>query len=287
MVKKSGIPERLPPPNLVVSKKDADVQLEARIELGKKMLKWAIPTQEELSGAKELYRKWDDFNKEMLRRMFDSPEVSDEYRYIGFRVLGGQSFEEAIEDLLDNIRTRVNRLESIRERLILYKEPLGNISDAMHPTTSSLTSEKTVFIVHGRDDGSKETIARFLTRLGLKVTILHEQPNCGMTIMEKLEEYSSVAFAVILLTPDDEGRLARNGDLKPRARQNVVFELGYFIAKLGRNHVCPLLVEGVEQPSDFEGVVYVPYDDRGAWRFELAREIRAAGLDVDLNKIIE
>ena len=99
-----------------------------------------------------------------------------------------------------------------------------------------------------------------------------------MTVIEKIEFYSDVCFAVVILSPDDVGALATQSEqLNPRARQNVILELGYMVAKLGRDHVCALVKEGVEIPSDFTGVVYVTMDSAGAWKFELGKEIRPRG----------
>jgi predicted nucleotide-binding protein len=143
---------------------------------------------------------------------------------------------------------------------------------------------KKVFLVHGRDEAVKFAVARFLEKLGLEPVILHEQPNKGQTVIEKFEANSDVRFAVVLLTPDDEGRATTGKDLKPRARQNVILELGYFIGKLRRARVCALYKEGVDLPSDIHGVIYVPYDGAGGWCLELAKELKAAGIDVDLNR---
>lgn len=89
-------------------------------------------------------------------------------------------------------------------------------------------SEK-VFLVHGHDNELKETVARFLEKIGLIPIILHEQASKGQTIIEKFEEHSNVSYAIVLMTPDDVGNLKSNkGKLNQRARQNVIFELGYF-----------------------------------------------------------
>ncbi len=143
-----------------------------------------------------------------------------------------------------------------------------------------------VFVVHGHDHGLRAELARFLERLGLDVVILDEQPRAGRTIIENFERHADVRYAVVLLTGDDRGgtRDQRYEDQRPRARQNVIFELGYFAAKLGRQHVCALYKAGVEIPSDYQGVLYVPLDPHNAWRFALAKELRAAGLPVDLNR---
>ena len=145
-----------------------------------------------------------------------------------------------------------------------------------------------IFIVHGRDESARETVARFLERLELEPVVLHEQPNEGRTIIEKFEDYAGVGFAVVLLTPDDLGALKDEKDnLKPRARQNVVFELGYFIGKLGRKNVCALLKGDVEKPSDYDGVLYPRLDDEGGWKMALIQELKAAGFDVDANRAVQ
>ena len=145
---------------------------------------------------------------------------------------------------------------------------------------------RSVFVVHGRDNEAKQEVARLLERLSLKAVILHEQPSRGKTIVEKIEYYSELAFAVVILSPDDVGALAtEQSTLNPRARQNVILELGYMVARLGRDRVCALVKQGVEIPSDFDGVVYVSMDWNGAWKFELGRELKAAGVAVDLNAI--
>jgi predicted nucleotide-binding protein len=131
-------------------------------------------------------------------------------------------------------------------------------------------------------------VARFITKIDLEPIILHEQPNNGKTLFEKFETNSNdVGFAIVLLTPDDTGGLKQpKPSLKDRARQNVIFELGYFFGKLGRSRVCALHKGSVELPSDFYGIVYVQLDDAGGWQLNLAKELNSAGYNVDLNKVI-
>lgn len=143
-----------------------------------------------------------------------------------------------------------------------------------------------VFLVHGHD-ARKEEVARVLQRLtGSDPTILHEHPSRGETIIEKFERHAGdQAFAVILATADDVGGKAGSADQQPRARQNVIFEMGFFIGALTRQKVAVLHDEGVELPSDYQGVIYIPLDGTGAWRVDLAKELRAAGIDADTNKL--
>ena len=145
---------------------------------------------------------------------------------------------------------------------------------------------RSVFIVHGHDEGAREMVARFLERIGFKAVILHEQANRGRTVIEKVEANSEVGFAIVLLTPDDEGRKAGDSDFEPRARQNVLLELGYFIGRLGRENVCALKRGNVEIPSDFAGIVWEDMDGSGGWRQGLGRELQAAGHEIDWNKVM-
>ena len=144
-----------------------------------------------------------------------------------------------------------------------------------------------VFIVHGHDDGAKETVARFVDKLGFEAKILHEQVDSGATIIEKLEKHTDVGFAIVLYTECDIGGVIKSKpeDLKPRARQNVIFEHGLLIGKIGRANVVALVKSDVEIPNDISGVVYKPMDTGGAWKYSIAREMKSSGYDVDMNKI--
>lgn len=159
------------------------------------------------------------------------------------------------------------------------------VLDKPAPLVNLSTSK--VFIVHGHDEAAREATARFLERLGLEPVILHEQASGGRTIIEKMEHYSEVGYAVVLLTPDDEGRNKSQGEpYRDRARQNVILELGYFTGKIGRNRVCALHRGSVEIPTDYLGVLYVPLDEGGGWQLRLAKELKAAGFEIDMNKAI-
>jgi predicted nucleotide-binding protein len=186
------------------------------------------------------------------------------------------------------IEATVTQLESLRD---LLNERLVDMAGASlsptHPVPQQRPVGNRIFIVHGHDEAAKEIMARFVERLGLTPVILHEQPSSGNTIIEKLLAHMDVDFAVVLLTPDDVGSLVSTpSSLKSRARQNVVFELGLFVGALGRKKVCALYKGDVELPSDYQGVLYVPMDDAGGWKLLLAREMRHAGLDVDMNKAV-
>jgi predicted nucleotide-binding protein len=143
-----------------------------------------------------------------------------------------------------------------------------------------------VFVVHGREDGPREAVARFLEKLGLVPIILHEQANRGRTVIEKIEEHADVGFAVVILTPDDLGHLKGEPE-KPRARQNVLLELGFFVGKLSRQRVCALKLGDLEIPSDWQGVINAAFDEAGGWKIALAKELEAAEYEVDWNKVMQ
>ena len=188
---------------------------------------------------------------------------------------------------VDNLERAVPILQSMIDEIERYwpYEIAPSVSGETAVVQSQMNSR--VFVVHGRDAGTKETLVRFLENLNLDPIVLQELPDQGRTIIEKFEDYANGAgFAIVLFTPDDEGTLAdgTNGP-QPRARQNVIFELGYFIGKLGRDRACALVKGEVEMLSDYAGVLYIPFDDGGGWQFKLIRELQNAGFDVDANLV--
>lgn len=143
---------------------------------------------------------------------------------------------------------------------------------------SSGRSPNRVFIVHGQNDTARSAVVSFLSRVGLNGIVLHDQPNMGRHLLTKfIEEAELVTFAIVLMTDDDVGSL-KGHKLAPRARQNVILELGYFLSHLGQERVCALITPGLDTPSDFDGIVYIRMDDDGRWEAELERELLAAGM---------
>lgn len=160
------------------------------------------------------------------------------------------------------------------------------ISSTQGPSYPAASTTAPIFLVHGHDHRLLHEVARVLERAtGREVIVLHEQASRGRTVLEKFEDHAQLAsFAVVLLTADDVGG-AVGRQTKPRGRQNVVFELGFFFGKLGRARVCVLLEEGVEQPSDIAGLVYIAADASGSWKYRLSRELEAAGIQVAFDRI--
>lgn len=189
-----------------------------------------------------------------------------------------KSFNSGLDQAKGFLESRIGDLrERVAESGI---RPLANSA-----VTNSISRK--IFVVHGHDQGAKETVARFLARLDLEPIILHEQPDRGRTIIEKFEAHASdVNCAVVLLTADDVANSREDPDENElRARQNVIFELGFFVGRLGRGNTFALVEREVVTPSDIAGVIYIPLDD-GQWRLRLVKEIKAAGIDVDANRAL-
>jgi predicted nucleotide-binding protein len=207
---------------------------------------------------------------------------------VGFVVTSSMGPADFAQIRREGLESQLNLLRAFT-RVVKQTADL-EASDAQPPGPArarpAATTSNKVFVVHGHDDGAKQTVARFLEKLEVQPVILHEQPNGGRTIIEKFEAYADVAFAVVLLTPDDRGGTMGTPFEKqsPRARQNVILELGYFLGRLGRDRVCGLYKEGTEVPSDFQGVLFVSMDAPGAWRLLLGRELKQVIPGVDLNK---
>ena len=213
-----------------------------------------------------------------------SPLIED--RWSGLRI-DPQAEKDAMHQraFVAGIPRTVTMLESLIKTV---RERTDPARPASATGESGPGASDRVFVVHGRQEAPRETVARFVERLGLKAIILHEQASESRTIIEKFERHADVGYAVVLLTADDQGGLIGDdaSNNKHRARQNVILELGYFVGKLGRGRVCVLYEQDVEIPSDFHGVGYVRLDADGAWRLSLAREMKVAGLDVDLNRAL-
>ncbi|WP_207867121.1 nucleotide-binding protein [Pseudomonas sp. 58(2021)] len=201
------------------------------------------------------------------------------------RFWAGDVSPDYIGPIEKHIKTAIALLNQAQRTL---REDLADFELESDGTTSTLAVSEAlsrrVFVVHGHDDGSREMVARFLERIGFEAVILHEQANQGRTVIEKVEAYGDVGFAVVLLTPDDEG-CVRGGTPGPRARQNVILELGYFIGRLGRGKVCALKRGTLEIPTDYAGVVYESME--GNWKQALGRELQEAGYDIDWNKVMK
>ena len=188
-----------------------------------------------------------------------------------------------IRDIKTEIKSKFQYLEGLKERLDFI--PVNNRYVVENRIK---TNSKRVFVVHGHDEELRLKVENFIFRLGLEPIVLFKEPSEGKTIIEKIEkEANDACFAIVLYTACDLGNDKQEvktiSDLNKRARQNVVFEHGYLLCKLGRSHVCALVEDGVETPGDMDGVVYIRLSDN--WKKQVLKELIAAGVRVDVDKI--
>jgi predicted nucleotide-binding protein len=247
-----------------------------------------VPNEE---AAERLTQQLQVSIEEALSRTFGSGTIEYNRYVVAAYFDWPHSFYEAttIMEIRDALRQKRQRsIDLIQAAIDTLIERLSESEFVKKPTTEikvGLSENRKVFVVHGHDVAARQSVARFLEKLNFLPIILSERPNQGRTIIEKFESNADVGFAVVILTPDDEGSTRGTPPL-PRARQNVILELGYFIGKLGRSRVCALKAPGVEIPSDILGVVWTDYDNVEHWKQGLAKELQAANYDIDWNKIM-
>jgi len=291
--KKKASEQDKEPDALVVDKASFTSKLLERIELGKELFSRHITSLEELEKNEIDYSKWDDYNSEYLKQSFNNEYSGYKRDYDNtnsspIMFVGGRSDtpDETLKKLKEDIQSKLDNLDQLVAKVDLLKSEV-EVARIERAEKRVGTDNKNIFIVHGHNAAIQQSVARAIEKLGLHPIILHEQANSGNTIIEKFEANSNVGFAIVLLTDDDEGKSKTEIDLKNRARQNVVLELGYFIGKLGRKRVLPLYSEGVELPSDIHGLLYVQLDKTDNWKFSIVKELKAAGYSVDANVLIQ
>jgi predicted nucleotide-binding protein len=255
---------------------------ESLIEQGRKL----FDTGQTPSAMHDAFMRWDSEVARWLAERVPGTGLSAEWSALGSSPLFvGRHYydsDHAWVGFRHVVERRLLWLAKTARAAQQQRQPMGSDKRPVSPSGR-------VFLVHGHNESIRETVARFLEKLKLTPVILHEQPNKGRTIIEKFIDYSDVAFAVVLLTADDRGAattVVNEQLLTPRARQNVILELGFFLGKLGREQVCSLYEDGVEIPSDYQGVLFLKLDKDGAWRLRLAKELKEAGLPIDLNDAI-
>jgi predicted nucleotide-binding protein len=184
-----------------------------------------------------------------------------------------------VESKAINLITKSEKSHITTEKEIIAEK------EVVHSKSSQNSNE--IFIIHGHDHAIRDSVANYIHKLGLKPIILADEASGGKTLIEKLEGWKKVKYAIVLLTPDDSSGCYTEDKhlLKTRARQNVIFELGLFIGWLGRENVCPISNGVDELPSDYMGVVYLPFDKEGAWKLSLIRELGKAGFKIEPSKI--
>ncbi len=231
---------------------------------------------------------------------------------------GSKSLESDIENLAQELQKNYEESSKLENTMINLKElkkarnknKFDNLKIQIESKISQLFFDKThkenldlldniesiklkninfndIFIVHGHNEEMKNKVEGFIYSIGLNPIIFHKSINQSRTIISKLEDLSNVNFAIILLSGDDYGYPKNSNEEKRmlRARQNVIFEMGYFLAKIGSKRTFILFdsKENFEFPSDLSGVLYEPLDDRDVWKSKLKKELEIIGFTLNNN----
>lgn len=278
---------------LLMARKKSE-QPEERIPFkeGKQRLEQLIQRGEQISSKMPIdeaaFEAWSTRGFELIEKIWD--KTSGHLHTFAGDLVWNDSIRSTVP-LLTPIRLE-GRIRVLRELLQIVEDELsfesaGEMEAPGNAAPVPTVRMRKVFLVHGRNEEATQKVARFLDGLKLEAILLEEQAYEGRSTLEKFAGHSDVGFAVVLITGDDVGRPkdAPPDGLKPRARQNVIFELGFFLGKLPKGHVCALYENGVELPSNFHGIGYVPYDTAGAWKIRLAHEINTSGITIDFSLI--
>jgi predicted nucleotide-binding protein len=241
-----------------VSIDKAREQINVQIEKGRVIRDQDIKNRDDLEKiAWKDKERWHDDNIRLLILIFDNESVVDKHYYFSFGIelWGDKPLYEDIKYFRETINRYMENLKSILEE----QERIYQLEQELKDPIMDTTSKQKVFVVHGHDP-IKDQLESLLLRWGFDPIILADQVSQGLkTIIEKFEANSDVKCAIVLLTPDDEGHLKGDNDLKSRARQNVIFELGFFIAKLGRDRIICLQKGDIEIPSDIGGILPITF----------------------------
>lgn len=259
------------------------------MDLNKKMQLLDRQIEEANDGRPLDFSDWKNATEVVLRTLFgEAGAIPSKFKRIKYTPGIWTENTDFAPYRVRGVKEGVSLLKAAKRELEINSEMQQDkvaqeVEEIIEVTDKGKAVGKRIFIVHGHDNENKHYVARFLRSItGHEPVILHEQSSKGAVLIEKLENNAAkTGFAVVLMTADDTGKSNKEEEYKPRARQNVVFELGYFIAALGRSRVAVLKEPGLEEPGDVTGLVYTPLDSAGAWKLALAKEISEAGLEVN------
>lgn len=240
------------------------------------------------------YELWDEYNREYLNHVFDTTQNALSSGFANISVDKRPALLSSLRYYVSNdiylaIQKKIKFLKKILDKTEFFSVMKRANTRSQPPLIKieNMPTKTKAFIVHGHDPSAKVEVARLIEKLGIEAIILHEQSNHGKTIIESIEHFTDVGFAIVLYTACDLGTSRdRASELKNRARQNVVFEHGYLMAKIGRANVLALVKGDIETPSDISGILYTTMDEHGAWKSSVAKAMKNAGYSIDMNTLI-
>ena len=267
------------PQVLRIPLKEAEKLLNKSINEGTGILETPISNINQWKNSEKKFNHWNGENYEILKNIFKKNTIAKDYSSSGWAIgrifISNLKLDDKIAKLQKDIEEKINKLNSI-------KMSLGVLESK---TEEKKESEKNkVFFIHGSDCEIKVEVIEFIKSLGLKPIILKELAAAGKTLIDEIQNQSDVKYAIALLTPDNVGGVYSE-ELRFRPTQNVILEVGFFVGKYGRKNVSALHTEDTELPADYHGFEYIKIFSNDGWKIILAKELKEAGFNIDLNKI--
>ncbi|MCK4654721.1 MAG: nucleotide-binding protein [Candidatus Cloacimonetes bacterium] len=264
---------------LKIPLEEAEKLLNEKITEGSQILEGPISNINQWKNAEKKYNHWNSENFELLKKIFKKNTIAKDYSSsewtIGRILISDLKLDEKTAKLHKDIEEKLNKLNSI-------KISLGVLESKAEETTE--IAKNKVFFVHGSDCDTKIGVLDFIKNIGLEPIILKELAAAGKTLIDEVQERSDIKYAIALLTPDNVGGVYSE-EMQFRPTQNVILEVGFFVGKFGRKNVSTLHHEDIELPADYHGYEYIKIDETNDWKSTLAKELKNAGFDIDLNKI--
>ncbi len=312
-------PKAYPSPKPKVPKEEAIRRIREQIEIGRAIKNTALYSMMDLDDAQKRRTEWLENQTQILSILFNDSFLEEgNSKDISFDIDSAITFGLKEKYFKDDINEKIGRLESFLERLkrgggedlmeepmrqeqvqaIRPKEAQAGVDPAKERTSKDKLTRRepcgeppsiekpNVLFIYGQDGTVSGSVLEFIENLGLRALTTHEQASEGKSLIENFREISNIRFAIVLITPDDATPQKKVRGTRTRGSYDIIFEFGYAVAKLGHKRVCALCQEGAEIPFDDPGGVFIPMDTRGGWRLLLAREIKEAGIEIDLNKAI-
>lgn len=244
------------------------------------------PVYLEYEAERENWAHWSRPSWELPKELYETKSLSYDL-YKSVVDLGDEGYRVPFNLFFQTIANVDKTIEKFNDTFLPYfAKVLDDILDAEGESAVNLEKHiigDKIFIIHGHDNEMKKEVQLLLKRAGLDDVVLHECPDKGRTIIDKLiEEGSSAYYVIALLSPDD-----KSADGQTRARQNVILEIGYFLGKLGKERVRLLKKGNIEIPSDLHGILYTSFDGAGSWKIKLLKEMKAVGIEVDIEEVVK
>lgn len=302
---------------LVGAKADAVRMLRVLAERGRSIRMTTITSREQIDEARAKKDEWVHDTVELLKKIFDQTTVADGFYdtqgrfndYPGDQQGATETFHEEMDLRLSRLNVVLKRIEAspeapavpapVKDPSSIVTPPSSTVSPTMTPATPPTSpssvgsapassqaeaprgSAKAILVVsHGVDHRFTEAASEFLGKLGLSATLQTREP--GKPV--ELEGATTASFALMLM-PSEDADNARPGSNQP-LRSDIAFDMGFLTGRVGANRLAVLFPQGGEGFACGRKIPYIPIDQPGGWMLHLARHMKRAGVEIDLNKVL-